>query len=456
MENRKNDFTIGPVWRVVMRMAVPLMLAQLVNVLYNVVDRMYIGHIPGVGSLALTGLGLTMPIVSMVTAFASLCGTGGGPLCSIARGEGNKDYAEKVMGNTLCLLLILGVVITGALLVFAEPILYLFGASDDTIGYALEYLRIYIWGTVFSMISLGMNHFINAQGFARIGMLTVVVGAVINILLDPLFIFVLDMGVSGAALATVIAQGVSAAWAMRFLLSDKAILDLKLKNLALQARLVGRILGLGVTGFVMSITNALVQIACNTQLQRFGGDTYVGAMTVINSVREVSFMAAHGLVSGAQPVLGYNYGAGAYSRVKRGIRFVSWAGVIYALVVWLIIILIPGTLTRIFNDDPALVAVCERAMRIYFCGYCLMALQLTGQCTFVGLGKSRQAVFFSLLRKAIIVTPLVYLLPAIPAMGVDGVFWSEPISDFIGGVCCYLTMYFTVYRKLPEDKLARE
>ena len=456
MEKNKNDFTIGPVWRVVMRMAVPLMLAQLVNVLYSVVDRMYIGHIPGIGALALTGLGLTMPIVSIVTAFASLCGTGGGPLCSIARGEGRKDYAEKIMGNTFCLLLILGVVITAVLLIFSEPILYLFGASDDTIVYALEYLDIYIWGTVFTMISLGMNHFINAQGFARIGMLTVVVGAVINIVLDPIFIFALDMGISGAALATVIAQGVSAAWALRFLLSDKAILDLKLKNMALQASLVGRILGLGVTGFVMSITNALVQIACNTQLQRFGGDTYVGAMTVINSVREVSFMAAHGLTAGAQPVLGYNYGAGAYSRVKKGIRFISAAGVLYSLAIWLIIILIPGTLTRIFNDDPALVSVCERAMRIYFCGYCLMALQLAGQCTFVGLGKSRQAVFFSLLRKAIIVTPLVYLLPAIPAMGVDGVFWSEPISDFIGGVCCYLTMYFTVYRKLPEDKLARE
>lgn len=449
--DKKNDFTQGAVWRVIMRMALPLMLAQLVNVLYSVVDRMYIGHIPGVGSLALTGLGLTMPVVSIVTAFASLCGTGGAPLCSIARGEGKKDYAEKIMGNTFCLLLILGVVITVLLLVLAEPILYLFGASGDTIGYAVEYLRIYIWGTVFVMISLGMNHFINSQGFARTGMFTVVIGAVLNIVLDPIFIFVLDMGIAGAALATVIAQGVSAAWALAFLLSDRAILDLKLKNMILRARLVGRILSLGVTGFVMSITNALVQIACNTQLQLFGGDTYVGAMTVINSVREISFMAAHGLTAGAQPVLGYNYGARAFSRVRRGIRFVSVASVVYALAVWILVMLIPQALTRIFNDDPALVEVCSRAMRIYFCGFCLMALQLAGQCTFVGLGKSRQAVFFSLLRKAIIVTPLVYLLPLVPALGVDGVFWSEPISDLIGGASCYLTMYFTVYRKLPEE-----
>ncbi len=450
-ENSKNDFSIGPVWRVIMRMALPLMLAQLVNVLYSVVDRMYIGHIPGVGSLALTGLGLTMPVVSIVTAFAALCGTGGGPLCAIARGESRKDYAEKIMGNTLSLLLILGVVMTVGLFIFAEPILYLFGASDDTVSYGLEYLRIYIWGTVFSMISLGMNHFINAQGFSRIGMLTVVVGAVVNIVLDPIFIFVLDMGISGAALATVIAQGISAAWAMKFLLSDKAILDLKLKNMALQGRLVGRILGLGTTGFVMSMTNALVQIACNTQLQRFGGDTYVGAMTVINSVREITFMAAHGLTSGAQPVLGYNYGAGAFSRVKKGIRFITAAGIIYDVAVWLMVMLIPGTLTRIFNSDPELLSVCQRAMRIYFCGFFLMALQLVGQCVFVGLGKSRQAVFFSLLRKAVIVTPLVYLLPLVPTMGVDGVFWSEPISDLIGGASCFLTMYFTVYRRLPEQ-----
>ena len=452
MSKAKNDFTQGEVWRVIIRMAVPLMLAQLVNVLYSVVDRMYIGHIPGVGSLALTGLGLTMPVVSIVTAFASLCGTGGGPLCSIARGGGDRDKAEKIMGNCLTLLLIFGIALTALLQLFSRPILFAFGASEDTFPYAAEYLRVYLWGTVFVMISLGMNHIINAQGFAKIGMFTVIIGAVVNIILDPIFIFALGRGISGAALATVIAQGVSALWAMGFLLSDRAILDLKLKNMLLRPAIVGRILALGITGFVMSITNALVQTACNTQLQRFGGDTYVGAMTVINSIREMTFMAAHGLTAGAQPVLGYNYGAGAYSRVKRGIRFVSVSAVLYALAVWAVVMLIPGLLTRIFNSEPELVAVCSRAMRIYFCGFFLMAMQLAGQSVFVGLGKSRQAVFFSLLRKAIIVTPLVYLLPTLPAFGVDGVFWSEPISDLIGGMSCFLTMYFTVYKRLPEDK----
>ena len=451
MSKAKTDFSIGPVWRVIMRMAVPLMLAQLVNVLYSVVDRMYIGHIPGVGSLALTGLGLTMPIVSIVTAFASLCGTGGGPLCSIARGRGDKAEAERVMGNSLSLLLIFALMITAALQLFSRPILYAFGASYDTYPYAAEYTRIYLWGTVFVMISLGMNYFINAQGFPGTGMLTVVIGAVINIVLDPIFIFVLDRGIAGAAFATVISQAVSAAWALGFLLSKRAVLELRWSNMLLHAKTVGSILSLGVTGFVMSITNALVQTSCNTQLRLYGGDTYVGAMTVINSVREMTFMAAHGLTAGSQPVLGYNYGAGAYGRVKKGIRFISAAAVLYALAVWLVVMLIPGALTRVFNSDPELVAVSSRAMRIYFCGFFLMALQLAGQSTFVGLGKSRQAVFFSLLRKAIIVTPLVFLLPLIPAMGADGVFWAEPISDLLGGGSCFLTMYFTVYKKLPAD-----
>ncbi len=453
MKEIKNDFTKGEVWRVIMRMALPLMLAQLVNVLYSVVDRMYIGHIPDVGSLALTGMGLCMPIVSIVIAFASLCGTGGGPLCSIARGEGKKRHAEEIMGNCFTLLLIFGVCLTLLLEIFARPILYAFGASDATFPYAEEYVRIYLLGTIFVMISLGMNHFINAQGFATIGMLTVAIGAVINIVLDPIFIFLFDMGIAGAALATVIAQAASAFWALSFLLGKKAILDFKGKNMLLKASLVWRILALGVTGFIMSITNALVQTACNRQLQLFGGDNYVGAMTIINSVRELTFMAAHGLTAGAQPVLGFNYGAGAFQRVKKGIRFVSAASLVYGFAVWLTVMLIPRTLSSIFSSDALLLDAAEKSMRIYFCGFFLMSLQLAGQCVFVGLGKSRQAVCFSLLRKAVIVTPLVFLLPCIPALGVHGVFWSEPISDLIGGGACFITMYFTVYKKLPKGGL---
>lgn len=429
-------------------MAVPMMLAQVVNVLYSIVDRIYIGHIPGVGSLALTGLGLTMPIVSLITAFANLCGTGGGPLCSIARGRGDLDYAERVMGNSFTLLLALGTALTVAFLAFMEPVLYLFGASGETYPYAAEYTRVYLLGTLFVMISLGMNAFINAQGFAKTGMLTVLLGAAVNIVLDPVFIFALDMGIRGAAIATVIAQGCSAGWAMKFLLGKKAILDIRLRNMRPRAKILGRIIGLGATGFVMSATNGLVQIAGNVQLQAHGGDLYVGAMTVINSVREVSFMLVHGFTAGAQPVLGYNYGARAYSRVRQGIRFTTLVCVIFAVAAWLVIMALPAPLTRLFNGEAGLLAVTVPAMRIYFCGSMFMSLQLAGQCVFVGLGRSRHAIFFSLLRKAIIVVPLIVFLPTVGGLGASGVFWAEPVSDLIGGTACYLTMYLTQYRRL--------
>lgn len=448
---QKNDFTKGAVWRVVLRMAVPMMLAQLVNVLYSVVDRMYIGHMAGTGSLALTGLGLCMPIVSVVAAFAGLCGVGGGPLCSIARGKGDLGYAEKVMGNALTLLLGIGTVLTAALLLLMRPVLYAVGASDATWPFASEYARIYILGTIFVMLSLGMNYFINAQGFAKIGMLTVAIGAALNIALDPLFIFVLDMGIAGAATATVISQAVSAVWAMGFLLSRRAILELKVQNMRLEWGIVRRILALGATGFVMSITNAAVQIAYNVQLQAWGGDLYVGAMTVINSVREVFFMVNSGLRDGAQPVLGYNYGAGVMSRVKRGIRFLTGFSVCYATAVWLVMMLFPGAIVRVFNSEPALVAVATPALRVYFCGFIFMSMMMAGQGVFLSLGRAKHAVTFSILRKVVIVLPLIFLLPLTGGWGVMGVFWSEPISDLVGGGACFVTMYFTVYRELGED-----
>ena len=461
----KNDFTKGKMWTVILRMAVPMMLAQLVNVLYNVVDRMYIGHIPGTGAMALTGLGLCMPVISVVMAFANLCGTGGGPLCSIARGAGDKESAERYMGNSFTLLLLLGAALTVLLRAFMGDVLVFLGASEATLPYAADYLGVYLLGTLFVMISLGMNAFINAQGFARIGMLTVVVGAVVNLVLDPFFIlsegdllfeaipmpFGLGLGVQGAALATVAAQACSAAWVLQFLFSRRAILELRPRTMRLQGKAVGRILALGVTGFVMGATNALVQSACNVQLRAWGGDVYVGVMTVINSIREVTFMLVHGLTSGAQPVLGYNYGARAFDRVRSGVRFVSLGSFVYAIGVWAITMLAPAALIRIFNQDAELLRIGVPSIRIYFCGFAFMALQSAGQCVFVGLGKARQAVLFSLLRKAFIVVPLVFLLPL--ALGVNGVFWSEPISDVLGGVACFATMYFGVYRKLGRGQV---
>ena len=444
-----NDFSQGGMARNIIHMAVPMTVAQLINILYNVVDRMYLGRLPG--HLALTGLGLCLPIISILMGFANLCGMGGAPLCSIHRGRGETDEAERIMGNSFTLLLLFGLSLTGLCLAFRRPILYLFGASDLTFPYANDYLTIYILGTVFVMVGLGMNPFINSQGFSRMGMMTVTVGAVVNIVLDPVFIFGMDMGVRGAALATVISQGCSAVWVLRFLTGRRAILRLRLSALRLHAGRVKRILSLGSSGFAMSMTNSLVQVLCNATLQAWGGELYVGVMTVINSIREVISMPVQGITNGCQPVLGYNYGAGEYRRVRQGIRFTTALTMAYSLVVWLLVLLFPEFLIRIFNNEPDLIAAGIPAFRIYFATFFCMSFQFIGQSVFVGLGRSRQAVFFSLLRKAFIVAPLTLLLPAL-GLGVDGVFLAEPISNVVGGLACLLTMYAVVYRPLGKMK----
>ena len=414
--------------RNIIAMAVPMTVAQLINILYNVVDRMYLGRLPG--HLALTGLGLCLPIISILMGFANLCGMGGSPLCSICRGRGENEEAERIMGNSFSLLLLFGAALTVLCLIFRRPILYLFGASDVTFPYANDYLTIYILGTLFVMISLGMNPFINAQGFSRMGMITVAVGAAVNIVLDPIFIFLLDMGVRGAALATVISQGCSALWVLKFLTGTKAILKLRLSALRLQAGRVRRILSLGTSGFVMSMTNSLAQVLCNASLEAYSGDLYVGVMTVINSIREIITMPVQGITSGCQPVLGYNYGAGQYERVCQGIRFTTVLTVGYSVVVWAVVMLLPEPLIRIFNNEADLIAAGIPAFRIYFATFFFMSFQFIGQSVFVGLGRSKNAIFFSLLRKAFIVAPLTLILPAV-GFGADGVFLAEPISNVL-------------------------
>ena len=443
-----NDFSKGSVPRKILRMAVPMTVAQLINILYNIVDRMYLGRLPG--HLALTGLGLCLPIISILMGFANLCGMGGSPLCSIHRGRGENEEAERIMGNSFVLLLLFGAGLSVFCLVFRRPILYLFGASDVTFPYANDYLTIYILGTLFVMISLGMNPFINAQGFSRMGMMTVAVGAVINIVLDPIFIFLLDMGVQGAALATVISQACSAVWVLKFLTGKRALLKLRLSALRLQAARVKRILSLGTSGFAMSMTNSLAQVLCNASLEAYGGDLYVGVMTVINSIREIITMPVQGITNGCQPVLGYNYGAGQYERVRQGIRFTTMLTVGYSIAIWAVVMLLPGPLIRIFNNEADLIAAGIPAFRIYFATFFFMAFQFIGQSTFVGLGRSKSAVFFSLLRKAFIVAPMTLILPLV-GFGADGVFLAEPISNVLGGLACILTMYFTVYRRLGRE-----
>lgn len=434
-----------------MSLALPMTLAQIINVLYNVVDRIYIGHLPDASTTALTGLGLTFPIISMISAFANLFGMGGAPLCSIARGKGEHERAIKIMGNSFSTLLISGIVLTVVCFLFKEPILYAFGASEDTFPYANSYLEIYLIGTVFVMISLGMNSFINSQGFGRTGMLTVLVGAIVNLILDPIFIFVFHMGVSGAALATVISQGLSALWVLVFLTGKRTIYRLSVPSMRLNFRIIREITSLGLSGFIMAVTNGSVQMVCNFTLSIYGGDLYIGIMTVINSVREILTLPVNGITNGAQPVMGFNYGAGKYTRVRQGIRFTAIICILYTLVAWLLILILPAQFIHLFNSDPTLIEKGIPAMHIYFFGFFMMSLQFSGQSTYLALGCSRQAVFFSLFRKAIIVIPLTLLLPMMGNLGVNGVFLAEPISNFIGGGACFITMLLTIWPKLKYD-----
>ena len=440
------DFSKGSMLGNILRLAGPMILAQLINVLYNVVDRIYIGRWGADASDALTGLGVCLPVITMVMAFANLIGTGGGPLFAIERGKGNKKEMEKLMGSSFLLLLMIGAAITLFIYITKRPVLMLLGASEVTLPYAESYLSVYSIGTIFVMLSLGMNTFINAQGFAKTGMLTVLIGAGLNILLDPLCIFVLDMGVTGAALATVISQFVAAVWTLAFLSGKRTDVKIKLSAMRLSIKRVKRIIALGVSGFIMGVTNSAVSMVCNSVLAVYGGDTYIAVMTIINSVREVISMPVMGMTSSIQPVLGFNYGAGLMKRVKTGIRDSALILVIYTLIMWIAVIVFSREFLGMFTQDPEIIEAGMQPMNIYFFGFVFMALQFSGQSTFVGLGCSKRAVFFSIFRKVIIVIPLTIFLPQF--LGVHGVFMAEPISNVIGGGASFLTMIFTVYRKL--------
>ena len=451
---QKNDFSRGSVVKNILKLALPMTLAQLINVMYNIVDRLYIGLIPENATLALTGLGLCLPIISIVTAFANLFGMGGAPLCSIERGKGNLEEAEKIMGNSFVMMVATGIALTVLGLAFKRPMLYLFGASDATISYAEDYITIYLLGNLFVMVGLGMNSFINSQGFGTIGMMTVLLGAIANIILDPIFIFAFNMGVQGAALATILSQLLSAIWIVAFLTGKKTILRLRLSAFHIEPKRALKIVGLGLSGFTMSITNSSVQIMYNAMLQKVGGDLYVGIMTVINSVREVISMPVSGVTNSAQPVLGFNYGAKEYKRVRQGIVFTSTCSVVYTTLIWLCVHEFPEFFIRIFNRNGDLLAEGVPAMRIYFFGFFMMSLQFAGQAVFVGLGKSRYAVFFSIFRKVIIVIPLILILPTVFHLGTDGILMAEPVSNFIGGAACFGTMLFTVWPELKGKKKA--
>ena len=449
-KKQTGDFTQGKIPAVILGMAVPLIAAQLVNVLYNIVDRIYIGHIPRIGAHALTGVGVALPVITILSAFAGLFGQGGAPLFSIARGKGDTEQAGRIMGTSMTLLLTSSVVLAVLVRLISRPVLLALGAGENTLGFALDYLHVYLFGTPLVFVTLGMNAYVNAQGFARRGMMTVMLGAAANIVLDPLFIFVFGMGVRGAALATVLSQAVSAAWCTLFLCSNKASVPLRRRNMGLRAKIVGRIVSLGVSNFMAQATNSVIQAVGNRELAFFGGELYIGAMTIINALRTAFFQVIMGMAAGMQPVLGYNYGAERRERVLECIRFTSAVAVGFMALTWLLLETIPTPFVRIFTDEPALIDIAVPSVRIYYSAIFFMALQLVAQNVFTGLGRARQAVFFSLFRKVVIEAPLMVLLPRW-GLGAAGVFWSEPVSDVIGGLAAYTTMLLTVYLPLRRE-----
>lgn len=442
------DFSQGKVSGQILNIGLPIMAAEFVNVLYNLADRMYIGHLGEGGTAALTGMGVCFPLITLIGAFSNLFSSGGAPLTSIARGEGRNDRAEKILCTAFTLLLATGVLLT-LLLFFLSPwLLSVLGGDETTLPYAVSYFQVYVLGTIPVMIGLGMNSFINAQGFPKIGMMTVVIGAAANIVLDPVFIYALGMGVTGAALATVISQCVSAGWVLLFLTGKRPIT--RLKQLTVDRTEAGPILKLGVTGFTFKVTNSFTQALVNIVLKAWGGalsTLYVGAMSLINSIREIMSLPGSGVSNGASPVMGYNYGARKYKRVCESIRFCFQGGLLINMILWLLMMLVPEVLIRIFTSDKDLIAVTVHCARIYFGVFPLMAMQMTGQNTYVALNYPRYALFFSLLRKAVLIAPLTVLLPLV-GLGADGVFWAELFSQLFGATACFFTMYFRLMKPM--------
>ena len=444
----KGDFSQGKVSSLILRLGLPIMLAELVHVLYNIVDRMYIGHMAVGGTLALTGLGVCFPLITLIGAFANLCSTGGATLSTIARGEGDDAKAERIMGTAFTMLMLIGGALTALLYLTAPVTLRWLGGDDETLPMALGYFRIYVLGTIPVLISLGMNPFINAQGFPRVGMTTVILGAALNIALDPLLIYALGLGVQGAALATVISQLASALWVLRFLRGKRP--PVRLARLGLDREQLAAVMKLGVTGFTFKVTNSVTQAIVNIMLKSWGGPLstlYVGAMSLINSLREIMSLPIGGVTTAGQSVMSYNYGAGQYRRVSESIRFVLLGGLAINTAMWAMVMFAPHPLLRLFTADAALIDLTVACARIYFGAFPFMALQMSGQNTFVALNYPRYALFFSLLRKIALVAPLTLLLPGL-GLGVRGVFWAEFISQVTGATACFVTMYRVIWRRM--------
>ena len=430
MAKRTNDLGNDPVPQLLLRLALPAVTAQVVNALYNIVDRMYLGHMKPDGDLAITGVGVAFAIIMFISALSALVGMGGGSRAAIRTGEGRTDLAEEILGNCTLLILLISAAVMAVFLPFQRPMLLMMGASPETIDYAVNYLTIYLCGTVFVQISLALNNFITTQGFSTISMLTVIIGAVTNIVLDPIFIFGMDMGVQGAALATIIAQEVSAIWVLAFLTGKRTKLKIRLKYLRLKPKVLLPVVAIGVSPFIMQSTESLVNISFNSSLLKYGGNVYVGAMTICSSIMQVLSMIFQGLAQGAQPIVGYNYGAGKLDRVRKAFRLLLTAGVVYAVAAWLLVQLFPHVFVALFNDKPELVEAAVWALRIYLACFFMLGVQCSCQQTFVALGQAKVSLFLALLRKIILLIPLIYILPHIlTGNQVFAVYVAEPVAD---------------------------
>ncbi len=439
----------APIGPLMVKLALPAVAAQLINMLYNIVDRIYIGHIEEVGREALTGLGVTFPILMLISAFTAFAGMGGAPLASIHLGAGDRDQAEKILGSSTALLLVLSAVLTVVFSILKEPALMAFGASEDTIGYALDYISVYLLGTVFVQLALGLNAYITAQGQAVAAMASVLIGAVLNILLDPLFIFIFRMGVQGAALATILSQGVSACWVVGFLCSSRSGLRIRLKNIRLEQAVVGKIAALGVAPFIMQSTESLVTVVLNSGLQRYGGDLYVGTITVMQSVMQMVVMPVQGITQGVQPIMSYNFGARNYQRVRHTFRLLLRTTLTVTVTACVLVTLFPKPLALIFNDNRELVELVGRVMPVFFAGIWAFGAQMSCQVAFMAMGQAKTSLFLALLRKVILLIPLAILLPIVTG-NVMGIYVAEPLADVLASATT-LTLFLRKRKTLlPE------
>lgn len=451
MQEDKSFLGTQPIKKLLPKLAVPTVIAQLVNMLYNIVDRIYIGHIPEVGSLALTGIGVCMPLILIVSAFSAFVASGGAPRASIFMGRGDGDSAEKTLGGCLTMQVIISLLLTAAMLIWKDELLYLFGASENTIYYAADYMGIYALGTIFVQITLGLNAFITAQGFAKVGMKTVIIGAVLNIVLDPVFIFAFGMGVKGAALATVISQAVSCAWVISFLCGSKTVLRLKKENLLPGLRLMPPCIALGLSVFVMQASESVISMCFNTSLLRYGGDIAVGAMTILSSVMQFAMLPLQGVAQGAQPITSYNFGAGNSARVRESFRLLLTVCLVYSVALWGLVMLFPRIFVGMFASDAQLIDFASRALRIYCGAMFIFGIQTSCQMTFVSIGYALCSIIVAVMRKFVLLIPLIYIMPQLLSDKVSAVYAAEPVADSLAVI--FTAVMFAVNFKKALRKM---